>query len=321
MDELHDLVSKLKQLAKDLDKTPNRAEFEQVPGVSCYKIRKVGGFNRLLLNAGLTSRKFTRYEKPPLKILIIDIETSPIRAKLWRLGKQVVTLDQLDEDWYVMAWAAKWLGDSRIFYSDQSEVPEMKNDKKSMEEVRALLLEADVVITQNGISFDLPKLMTRFFFWKLGPIKKLRQWDNLKVVRRIFGFTSNKLAHLTNTFNEEFKKLEHEEFPGRKLWDECEKRNPRAWKCMKDYNIFDVLALEEFCLKVLPWDTSINWSVYTGGENYCVCGSVEFVPIEGQFHYTNANRFQLFQCKDCGSWHRSAESDLGSYERKGMLRR
>ena len=42
------------------------------------------------------------------KILIIDIETSPIMGKVWSLWKQNVSLDQIEEDWYIMSYAAKW---------------------------------------------------------------------------------------------------------------------------------------------------------------------------------------------------------------------
>lgn len=319
MDDLHQLVGKLKALNVELKKTPNRAEFE-ASGVSCRSIRMAGGFNKLLDLAGLTSRKFNK-TKQPMKILILDIETSPIKVSVWRLGKQVVTLDQLEEDWFVMCWAAKWLGSKRIFFSGQADAPVVSDDKESLTQLRALLMEADIVITQNGKRFDIPKIMARIFWHKLGPVKRFRQWDSLEITRKIFGFTSHKLAYMTETFNETYKKLDHEEFPGKKLWDECLAGNKRAWACMKKYNIHDILALEEFCLQVLPYDNSINWAVYHDGENVCFCGSQEFEQVEGYFHFTNVSKFQLYRCKGCGADYRSAENEISKDDRKGMMRR
>lgn len=173
MDDLHEVVSKLKALNESTGKVPNRAEFE-ASGVSCAKIRRLGGYNRLLDLAGLVSRKFKISKK--IKILILDIETAPIEVRVWRLGKQVVTIDQIVEgkDWFIMCWAAKWMGSKRVFFADQSNKPDMRNDAEIVTELRNLINEADIVISQNGISFDLPKIMARAFKWKLGPVKKFR---------------------------------------------------------------------------------------------------------------------------------------------------
>ena len=41
------------------------------------------------------------------RILIADIETSPITAHVWGVRDQYVGLDQVIEDWSVLAFAAK----------------------------------------------------------------------------------------------------------------------------------------------------------------------------------------------------------------------
>jgi len=53
-----------------------------------------------------------------MKTLIIDIETSPVMAKVWSLWKQNVSLDQIEDDWFIMSYSCKWLGDEDVYYND-----------------------------------------------------------------------------------------------------------------------------------------------------------------------------------------------------------
>ena len=59
------------------------------------------------------------------------------------------------------------------------------------------------------------------------------------------------LAYMTERFNKKYKKQAHKEFPGFSLWDQCIEGNRKAWECMKKYNQFDVLSLEELFVNTL----------------------------------------------------------------------
>jgi hypothetical protein len=59
---------------------------------------------------------------------------------------------------------------------------------------------------------------------------------------------------MSKKFNVNYKKQEHEEFSGFKLWDQCLKGNLKAWKSMELYNTFDVLATEELFTKLAVFD-------------------------------------------------------------------
>ena len=63
---------------------------------------------------------------------------------------------------------------------------------------------------------------------------------------------------MTKKFCTKYKKQDHSEFSGFKLWDECLKGNIRAWKSMEKYNKFDVLSLEELFVKMAKYDKSPN---------------------------------------------------------------
>ena len=53
------------------------------------------------------------------KILVLDIETSPIISHVWGLWDNNVSLNQVQTDWHLLSWAAKWLGEKEIMYCDQ----------------------------------------------------------------------------------------------------------------------------------------------------------------------------------------------------------
>jgi hypothetical protein len=56
---------------------------------------------------------------------------------------------------------------------------------------------------------------------------------------------------MTERFNHVYKKQDHKEFPGFDLWDKCMAGSVRAWNCMKVYNQFDVLSMEELFVNTL----------------------------------------------------------------------
>ena len=91
------------------------------------------------------------------KVLFFDIETAPILAYSWGIWDQNIGLNQIKEDWFILSWSAKWLGDDKIMYMDQRNARRVNNDKKLLKAVWKLLDDADIVVTQNGKSFDQKK--------------------------------------------------------------------------------------------------------------------------------------------------------------------
>ena len=94
------------------------------------------------------------------------------------------------------------------------------------------------------------------------PPSNFKQIDTLKLARKHFALTSNKLAYMTDKLCTKYKKLTHHKFEGFELWKECLDGNLKAWKEMEKYNKHDVLALEELYTKLIPWDSSVNFTLY-----------------------------------------------------------
>lgn len=237
------------------------------------------------------------------KILLLDVETAPILGYVWGLWDQNIALNQIQSDWHLLAWAAKWLGDpaSKTMYQDQRNASDIQDDKKILKGIWKLIDEADVIITQNGKSFDEKKLNARFILNGMKPPSSVRHIDTLRIAKKKFGFTSNKLEYMTSKLCTKYKKLTHKKFPGFELWKECMKGNKKAWDEMKTYNIHDVLSLEELYTKLQPWDNSINFNVYSDQirPTTCSCGSTNF-KSHG-WRYTNSGKYRRFICRQCGA--------------------
>ncbi len=256
------------------------------------------------------------------RILIYDIETAPIIAQVWDIWEQNVGLSQIQSDWHVIAFAAKWLGDTpnKTIYKDQRNSKNIEDDKKLLKEIWNLLDSCDIAITQNGVSFDNKKLNARFIQAGFPPPSSFKNIDTKRIASKYFRFTSNKLEYLTDKLCVKYKKKKHSEFEGHTLWTECLKGNLKAWKAMERYNRHDVLATEELWEKLAPWDTTApNFNIYHNDYHHvCSCGSKDLA--RNGYAYTTTGKYIRYKCKSCGKESRDAQNLL-TKEKRGSLKR
>ena len=235
------------------------------------------------------------------RILVFDIETAPMKQYIWSLWQKFNGLDMNISEWYCLSYAAKWFGEDEVFYQDLRGNVDSEDDTEILRGIHALLCEADIVITQNGNSFDIKKLNARFLlqgFDKPTPFKKI---DTLLIAKKEFGFTSNKLEWMTDKINKKYKKLKHGNFAGFELWKQCLAENMDAWEEMEKYNKYDVLSLEELYINIRGWDSKhLNMNLFNESvEMACnVCGSTDLV--KNGFARTNLSKFQQYKCNGCG---------------------
>lgn len=237
------------------------------------------------------------------KILIIDIETAPKIAYVWRFFKENIGAKQVRDHGHIMSFAAKWLGDSddKIIYEENRK----EDDSNIVSSLVALFDTADIVVAHNGQRFDFPQIMGRAIVHGINPPSPYKIVDTLKVARFEFGFPSNSLEYLAIVLGCK-PKLAHKNFPGFELWLECLRGNEEAWKEMKVYNIQDIVTLEEIYLKMRPWmrrHPNIG-AIQENEEVTCPkCGGNHMV--KRGFAYTNVGKYQRYACGDCGGWSRS----------------
>ena len=253
------------------------------------------------------------------KILVMDIETFPIEAYVWGIWQQNIGLNQIKQDWTVLSWAAKWVGTNEVFYMDQRNAENIRDDKELIKEMWELLDEADIVVGQNSKAFDIKKLNARFLAHGMKPPSSFKQVDTKILAKRHFGFTSNKLEYMTETFCLS-KKTHHKQYPGFELWKACLNGDIKAFKECEKYNIDDVLSTEELYTKLIPWDSSFSNSVYSNGDSHiCSCGCDSF--RNAGYYYTQVGKYKKYCCKSCGSEYRDAENLLDKSKRKSIKRR
>lgn len=239
------------------------------------------------------------------KVLVVDIETSPLLVYVWGLKDQYVGLNQMIQDWHIMAWSAKWLGDppNKIVYMDQRRL-KVGNDLPILRPLWRLLNKADIVLTQNGRAFDSKKINARFMLHGLKPTKPYKHLDTYLIAKKAASFTSHSLEYLSERFCTKYKKLSHANFPGLSLWKECIKGNKKAWDEMREYNIHDVLATEEFYEKIKAWapDSAPKPFPRVGVAISCeTCGKKGHMTRRGTA-FKNKSKYQRLQCQTCGKW-------------------
>ena len=249
------------------------------------------------------------------KILILDIETSPNIAYVWRFFKENISPKQVLEHTEILSFAAKWLGEDQVFYTDQQE----GDEKFLLTILKGLLDDADIVVAHNGSRFDLPTITGRFLINEIKPPSPYKIIDTVTVARNEFNFPSNSLEYLSGIFGVD-KKDDHKKFPGFELWIECLKNNPEAWEEMRLYNIQDVVTLEQIYLKMRPFIRNHpNVALINGDEKQACpkCGS-NHIHWRG-FAHTSVGKYHRYQCADCGGWGRSRFTVVEPAIRKNLL--
>lgn len=252
-----------------------------------------------------------------MKLLTLDLETSPALADVWKLWDNNVGLSQLRQVSTVICFAAKWHDSTKVeFYSDFHH-----GHEDMVAGAYDLIGDADVVQHYNGKRFDMPHLRREFLLAGMPPCKPVREVD-LFVEGKRFKFMSHKLDHLAQQLGIG-SKVKH---AGHELWVRCMAGNAemlkpegmrnlavladatKAWAQMKRYNCGDVRLTEVLGDRLRPWIHNFpHAGLFTGVESCCNrCGGTD-LERRG-YAYTPLGKFQQYRCNDCGGWSRGKTS-------------
>lgn len=244
-----------------------------------------------------------------MKILALDIETSPAEVYAWGLWDQNIGLNQVAKPTRMLCFAAKFVGETGapLFFSEHHDGTEAM-----LRAAHELLDEADVVIHWNGTSFDIPHLNREFLEHGFRPPAPFHEIDLCRVVKRRFRFMSNKLQWVTEQLGLEGK-VKHEGFD---LWLKCLAGDDKAWARMRKYNRRDVTLLEDLYEQLLPWIPNHPNRRLTEPDAGCPrCGADESRLESRGYRYTAVSKFRRFCCRACGGWSSRTVKDAGTKTR------
>ena len=231
-----------------------------------------------------------------MRVLTLDIETSPIKGYVWGLWQQNLQLDRIIEPTRMLTWAAKWEGEDYVYLGSESFQPH----EDMVLEIYDMVNEADAIVGFNSIAFDMKHLNREFIELDLDIPTKYKNIDLLRVVKTNFNFPSNKLDYVAGVLLGEHKL----DTGGFSLWSECLAGNPAAWKKMEEYNIEDVLLTERLYHKLQGWvPAHPNRALWIADQNdpRCPnCGSARVIH-KGLERPARVNAYQRYKCNQCGA--------------------
>jgi DNA polymerase elongation subunit (family B) len=234
-------------------------------------------------------------KKHNMKILYLDIETAPTQAWTWTLWPKFISPDWIVQSGRTLCWAALWEGEREVMFGSVKD-----GEKNMLENIWALLDEADAVVHYNGTKFDMPILNREFVLNGFEPPSHYHQIDLLKTMRSQFRFESNKLDHVCQRLGLGGK-VQHK---GMALWFGCMEGKQSDWRLMERYNKKDVKILRKLYKHVLPWihnHPNVGMWVTDPTSPVCThCASTNVVHKGTQYN-TKTSSYARMKCKDCGT--------------------
>ncbi len=241
------------------------------------------------------------------KVLIWDIETSSIDllVRQYDLKSFAGRHDpsKIVRDWVMLGASWKWHGSPHVKSVSVSS-KDTANDYEVVSILHTVLDEADILVGHNSDAFDLKKFNTRAIKYGFSPIAPKKSYDTLKIARKYFRFTSNKLRYVADYLGLEAK----DESPD---WDKCLLGDENELRYMRQYNRQDVITTEQVFDKlrsyhntgpdlntIRPMVDVLDKPVHT-----CpACQSPDLRRDKPKFNKSGKLVGYLYQCLSCERW-------------------
>ena len=239
-----------------------------------------------------------------MKLLVLDIETSPHLSFHWRRFKENIPPEFTVSESHVISWSAKWLGEKKVMF-----MSEWTHGRKTMlKGMYKLLNEADGVVHFNGKSFDIKRLSADFLRQGWGPPSPFDQVDLFLQTKRHFAFSSNRLKHLLKELGLTPKLEDNGDMS---LWIGVYNKDKACQKRMEKYNKQDVLSTEELYYYMLGWlDLHPNWGLYVDDINVDkpTCPNCGDRVHKHKYRYTKVRKYIQYKCSGCGKYSRGRKN-------------
>ncbi len=257
----------------------------------------------------------SKVSKP--KILVYDIETTPVLAWIWRCGEQFVGHHQLFDGLNatkIICITYRWLHEkkAKALVFDL----ETLDDEAIIREFDTIIQEADVIIGKNNNKFDNKHINFRRLLHGLPAIPDwTKRSDDLESqMRRHFNMQSFSLDYFSKLMGQGGKmKMELQDWI-----DIVQNRSKKKLKKMVDYGKKDADDTAELILKVWPYvSPKFNHSVHQGKLCCITCGHKRIV--EDKIRVDGGRKTQTFWCPShkgyAGRAYIKVNGDLGQIRR------
>lgn len=255
--------------------------------------------NKLISKKSSLKAKTTTPAPSKPKILIYDVETSPVLAWTFHIGHEVsINHDQILEGqkFDILCICYKWLGENQI-HSLNINLKTM-DSSKMIDEFTKIVESADLVVAHNGDQFDMRQMNTQRFLHGQPPIDWPTSEDTLKQIRKHFYLASNKLDYLSKVLLGAGK----DSMCLQDWVDIVLKKDKKALAKMIKYCKRDVKLLSGVYEKILPYcKPKINVSLvkYNDSEGCKRCGSTDM--HKDGVRVSLSGKTQRLRCRHCGS--------------------
>lgn len=239
-----------------------------------------------------------------MKILTLDIETSPHKGWAFNVWQNNMAPGQIIEATYMMSWAAKWYGGKK-----RDTMYREFRDPLMISDLYDLIDDADLIIGFNHDKFDLRHIAREFVEDGYGPSRPVATVDLLKVVKQRFNFPHNRLDYVApRILGDKFRKLDTGGFD---LWPAFIDGDPKAMALMQRYNKQDVYMTEALYTKLRPWvknhpyiGTGTHTDIGDRVQAYTcpVCGTPDALKLRPR--YTRCFAIRVVRCRStkCGAY-------------------
>lgn len=241
-----------------------------------------------------------------LNVLIWDIETSLMLLSKFNLYEERISHENIEQDWNIICGSFKQAGSKEVHHVHVTK--NLTCDKTVAAKLAKAIESADILVHHNGDKFDLKKLNARLYLNNLPPLpNKITTVDTLKLARKYFAFTSNRLDYLAKAIG----------IPGKiksktNLWQRILRGDKTAVREMVKYCDYDVVMLEKVFYRMAPFCDLPNFDDIrrkkdlknkkdiTGGKcPQCLSSKIIF---RGKTKATSATAQRQLSCNSCGHW-------------------
>jgi len=289
--------------ALEIEKHGSKSAAARALGISPRTLnRRLEGASNSRLNVSMAQSASTGP-----RVLVWDVERSTFEhtARYYELKQRNLYLkpDKITQEWVLLGAAWGWLDDNAIsVVSVHPEDP--MNDYGVVKHLHSALERADVLLGHNSDAFDLKTFNTRALFHGFRPIAPKKKIDTLKIARKYFKFTSNKLSYIADYLGVDAKDASPD-------WNAIIEGCPDEIRYMRKYNKQDVKVTKEVYNKLSAWDETLDLNSFRGGVRHIVCKSCGSSSVAARGYDRRGKTLKRrYSCNSCGRWSQYTMAEL-----------